>query len=246
MAVAAAYLLGVVFSAQAFLYLESRFNGIWLPIALGALVYLWLGLTPIKQGVRVPYALMLTGGAVAAWIVSSDLSLAGRFEKLAAPVCALVAAAGAVWWIAACAAAKTKPPYGWMAPLCLCAWLVAYFSSAVGGASHMVEFVMRHFSLSEEGARQAVFIMRKTVHYSFYGTVGFLALMTGLRANAKSAIAFGLLVALTYCSFDEYRQSFFPGRTASVYDVMLDMTGAGSVIGIATLVGKAKAKPVPR
>jgi VanZ family protein len=65
-------------------------------------------------------------------------------------------------------------------------------------------------------------IIRKTAHFGAY-TVFFLVLIGGpLRRRPGWA----LLICLALASLDETHQLFVPGRTASLYDVAVDFSGA--------------------
>jgi VanZ family protein len=74
-------------------------------------------------------------------------------------------------------------------------------------------------------------LVRKTAHFTCYGFLSFLAffawratLPTGDRWNFRWA-RLALLVTLLAGSLDEIHQSFVSSRTASVLDVLLDVTG---------------------
>jgi VanZ family protein len=69
------------------------------------------------------------------------------------------------------------------------------------------------------------FLIRKTAHLSEYGVLAVL----WRRATRRSWIALFLCV-LT--AFDEFRQLFTPGREGSVYDVLLDGTGAAAFLAL--------------
>lgn len=117
--------------------------------------------------------------------------------------------------------------------LVFCGWLISYFSSTHGGASPMVEWVMRHLHLDRHTAEIAVIAFRKTVHVTFYGLVTLLGLMTATRNGAagKACVIAALLTTLAYASFDELRQSSQPDRTGSVWDVLLDLAGGSAALG---------------
>ena len=65
------------------------------------------------------------------------------------------------------------------------------------------------------------------------GVVAFAAAWPGSRVAGRGSaaaaglfLALALLVAAVYAATDEFHQSFVPGRTASVYDVLIDTSGA--------------------
>jgi len=100
----------------------------------------------------------------------------------------------------------------------------------------MIEYAMRMFHISAQHAETLVLIVRKTIHFTFYGLLGW----TGFRfavasgADKRKAIFCGLLMALFFASFDESRQTFFPNRTGSAYDVLLDFVGALTFISLSS------------
>lgn len=58
----------------------------------------------------------------------------------------------------------------------------------------------------------------------------------GWRVGARTAAA-AILVSVVYAITDEIHQSFVPGRTASVKDVLADTAGAGLVVAAVLLFG---------
>lgn len=84
-------------------------------------------------------------------------------------------------------------------------------------------------NLSEERVAAIHFVTRKLGHFSEYAVLGILS----ARAFASSTDDFirrhwfqiALLLILCYALFDEFHQSFVPGRTASIYDSAIDAAG---------------------
>jgi VanZ family protein len=87
--------------------------------------------------------------------------------------------------------------------------------------------------------------IRKCAHFTEYLLLSLLVLR-GFRAgrttgpNWKWAL-WSVLVIVAYASFDEFHQSFVPGRTALVSDVMIDSTG-GIVAQVVAWVWMARRK----
>lgn len=112
----------------------------------------------------------------------------------------------------------------------LCAFiglLVAYYSSPAGGAGPMVGFLTRVLGLSPEVAGVVVIVIRKTLHFTFYGVLA-LASARAIRLSGVGnlrAVNFGLLWALAHAVYDELRQIGEVGRTGSGWDVLLDLAG---------------------
>ncbi len=71
-------------------------------------------------------------------------------------------------------------------------------------------------------------IIRKCGHLTEYFILGLLVLRAIRAGRPGLRLAWALAVigiVAAYASSDEFHQSFVPGRTASIYDVMLDTTG---------------------
>ena len=77
-------------------------------------------------------------------------------------------------------------------------------------------------------------VMRKTGHFSGYGTLSLLfyrgrrlsGRILSIRRPRLADAAFSLLCTLVVASADEYHQSFLPSRTGRPQDVLLDTAGA--------------------
>ncbi len=73
-------------------------------------------------------------------------------------------------------------------------------------------------------------VIRKCAHLSEYAVLGLL-LLRALKQSRPAigqakAVGVALLIAAAYASTDEYHQTFVPGRTPAVHDVLIDTTGA--------------------
>jgi VanZ family protein len=72
-------------------------------------------------------------------------------------------------------------------------------------------------------------LVRKTGHVLAYAFMGFLW-FRAFRGHAGYGLWRACLCSLAFCLFftsmDEGRQVFYPSRGASIYDVILDMSGA--------------------
>ena len=71
-------------------------------------------------------------------------------------------------------------------------------------------------------------IVRKCAHLTEYFILSLL-ILRGIRAGEKGMrlrwALMTILIVAGYASLDEYHQSFVPGRTAAVTDVLIDTTG---------------------
>jgi VanZ family protein len=118
----------------------------------------------------------------------------------------------------------------------LLAWLAFIFfaSSDQFSATQTSRFVrpLLHWlfpAWDEPRIKFAHGLVRKIGHFTGYATLAFLA----ARAFSSSSrdwlrrrwFAFALGLVACYALFDEYRQSFVPTRTASLYDSLLDTAG---------------------
>lgn len=76
------------------------------------------------------------------------------------------------------------------------------------------------------------FFIRKGAHFGSYFIIGFFWYL-GLRKRIQNnwlTLILSLLLSIGYASFDELRQSFNPGRSGMMEDVILDTAGAFSGI----------------
>ncbi|MFT4541977.1 MAG: hypothetical protein ACI835_004440 [Planctomycetota bacterium] len=90
-------------------------------------------------------------------------------------------------------------------------------------------------------------VLGNLFHAPLFGMLAFIALPLLPRREdgwPRTSRADCLLVALCvlgYGLFDELHQSRVPGRTASLFDVMTDVTGAAGVLWIAVYLGRRQA-----
>ena len=103
------------------------------------------------------------------------------------------------------------------------------------GTSRFIGPVVRWLwpSLSEAQVDLIVFLVRKTAHLAEYALLALL-LWRALGKPVKGEIrpwdwrlaGWAALGAALYACTDEFHQSFVPSRLGSVWDVLLDTTGA--------------------
>ena len=87
--------------------------------------------------------------------------------------------------------------------------------------------------LSNQAVGQCVFVIRKCAHLTEYAILALL-LWRALRKPVKgdtrpwrgSEARLALVLVALYSATDEIHQLFVPGRQGSVWDVLLDTTGA--------------------
>ena len=90
--------------------------------------------------------------------------------------------------------------------------------------SRMIEPILRFLFPFASAAAIAMMhmLIRKAAHFTEYGVLFWLLARGPLRGRAAVALA----ICVIYALLDEGHQMFVPGRTASLYDVALDSTGA--------------------
>ncbi len=114
------------------------------------------------------------------------------------------------------------------------------------GAAHTVVWIGRavqHFHLSGtiDNIGETNHYLRKTGHFLGYGTLGlcfsrgWLAVVIRMSRKTWSiararAAGYGIAATAIVASLDEIHQSFLPGRSASGWDVLLDTSGALTLV----------------
>jgi VanZ family protein len=279
-----AFGIGLTLGVVAIYYANRTFDSIWIPFAFISAILLQLRSAVFlkSHGLVGPFAITFGIGVMLGWFSTSGIP-PRRMDFLFWPCVALflpfigslmhafsvtakVPEAGrrAAWWT-------------WLA--LFMAGIISVASSSVAGANGMVVWTKSVLHLEPATAETVVHYIRKTIHFSYYGSVGLTAAIatllgrlnngdpdpkrinsndrrspqpkTGESSRVKSdrkdsetietglldpaetkhkpiieAWQRGLLFALTVASFDELRQSTQPGRNGSIFDVMLDMSGA--------------------
>ena len=85
-------------------------------------------------------------------------------------------------------------------------------------------------SASSESLNTVHFLVRKAGHLSEYAVLATLAAYAFRRSSHQLLRLHwfwcSLLLAVVYALTDEYHQSFIPSRTSSIYDSLIDSTGA--------------------
>ena len=115
--------------------------------------------------------------------------------------------------------------------------MIVLFSTDTFSANHTGSLLLRLVHIFRPDVTLAdlyvlhVFI-RKGAHFSVYGFLSFLSFRSWrVTLPRRSPWTFtwsglALLLTLAAASYDEFHQIFVPSRTASGYDVLLDMVGA--------------------
>jgi VanZ family protein len=219
--------------------LNIVYRGIWLPAGLaGVLGYLLAFLPRFRDGALRLYAAALFGSvATVLWMATTKMLPVSRnaeLTRLILPLFGFVALGLVVSLIVEFRKipATTRPALGWLFALFTVGWIVAFFSSAKGGADPMIAWVQSVLHLSADQAETFVVVLRKAIHITFYAAAGLAAwrLARGSGAPPDRSTVFALSAPLATAIFDEVRQSTIAGRTGSVWDVLLDMVGVAVVV----------------
>ena len=87
------------------------------------------------------------------------------------------------------------------------------------------------------------FILKKTAHIMEYGIFATLLYRALVNSNVKKSKAMwiAVLIAFLYGVTDEFHQSFTPGRTPTLRDILIDTTGAA--LFVYGIIGNIKKMP---
>ncbi len=88
------------------------------------------------------------------------------------------------------------------------------------------------------------FWVRKGAHFLIYALLGLLLLwaLEGYRLRPGVRLLWAAGLGLGYMVLDELHQSFVPGRTAKVTDVLIDFAGALAGMGLLCLLRRLSRK----
>lgn len=87
------------------------------------------------------------------------------------------------------------------------------------------------------------FLLKKTAHIMEYGIFATLLHRALVNSNVKKekAMWMAVLIALIYGVTDEFHQSFTPGRTPTLRDILIDT--AGATLFVYGIIGNIKKMP---
>lgn len=99
-------------------------------------------------------------------------------------------------------------------------------------------------STQEQYVKKAEHIVRKLAHFSIYALLGIwlMGLVSTFNISLVKKFGTSLLAGMLYASLDEFHQSFVPGRTAMITDVLIDTMGVITGILIVHLAIKIYTK----
>ena len=118
-------------------------------------------------------------------------------------------------------------------PVIIWAVLISIFSTSWFTAEHTSHWILPILRWLFPGTQLATLIhlhafIRKMAHFVEYFIFSLLILraIRGERRGARLGWALAAIALVGgYAALDEFHQSFVPGRTASVWDVLLDTSG---------------------
>ena len=111
-------------------------------------------------------------------------------------------------------------------------------SDIVSGS--VIDVILGIFNLEGEQAElfidNCVMIVRKTAHFTEYAVLGFLifSVFESFFVKRKISLPVSLVAGALYAVSDEIHQSFVPGRSCQISDMLLDT--AGVMAGIIMLI----------
>jgi VanZ family protein len=136
-------------------------------------------------------------------------------------------------------------------------WLAVIFFASTGSLSASnTSRVIRPLLLwlfpdiTEAALLQAHFLVRKTAHFVEYALLALVAaraFLTSPRGSLRNnwyAAAFALAAAAAL--LDEFLQSRNPARTGTIYDSLLDMSGAATALALLALVRRWRRRAAAR
>lgn len=122
--------------------------------------------------------------------------------------------------------------------------IVFWFSNQKGETSgntsgKFIKTILKIFvkDISKEQVQKLQLPIRKLAHFTIYAIGGVLAIMLMNQYNIQliQTIIYSQVIISAYAILDEFHQSFVPGRTASIWDVLIDSAGALTAILIIVL-----------
>jgi VanZ family protein len=117
--------------------------------------------------------------------------------------------------------------------------VIFWFSTDLFSGDHTGSLLWKLVSFIYPGATRELFdslhfYVRKAGHFTEYAVLALLlfrAFRSGAGARWRQGWAFSsLLGAFFYASLDEYHQTFTRHRTGSIYDILIDTSGAATAL----------------
>lgn len=233
---------------------------VWLAFALAAGAALIMKLWPRMDAtarwlVAALYALFYLTYQVGPWMHVGDRvgvnrnvrQLAELYDRhfYAAQGAAMALAAGLL--LVQAVRGRKRPWFSvWFLVSLACGLLVLFYSGPEGAPNDFAQRLAAFLGVSLQTAETLVVLGRKAVHFMFYGVFAAAAVRAAEAAGAGRRVALwsGVGFALLHALFDEARQSSFPNRTGSAWDVLLDAAGMACFVWLAGAPrGRGKRRP---
>ena len=137
------------------------------------------------------------------------------------------------------------PPIIWMS-------MIFWFSTDLFSADNTGSLLSNILSFIYPGATQGLFdsihfYVRKAAHLTEYAVLALLlfrAFRSGSQARWRLRWAISsVLFVFLYASLDEYHQTFTRRRTGSVYDILIDTSGAAAALILLWLLSHRATEP---
>lgn len=137
---------------------------------------------------------------------------------------------------------KWLPALIWMAIIFYLSHQAGTQSSQLsGGITDFLWTFSQFLPLQEETFHT---IIRKSAHFTAYFILGTLTFYALYNKNLFKNATIAWIIATLYAGTDEYHQTFIPGRSGEVRDVIIDsagaLTGIISIILIISIFKKAR------
>lgn len=110
----------------------------------------------------------------------------------------------------------------------------------------IIEIITKNQNIEEAEKLELIqstdYYIRKLAHYSIYTLGGVLIYnyINTLETTRKKAILISILIGITYAISDELHQHFTAGRSAKIFDVIIDSFGIITGVTLINIVGKIK------
>lgn len=186
---------------------------------------------PLGKRCALPLAMFSGGLANSLWWLSQSEVMRGTVNWLFVTAMVLVALA-----IFLAAFDRTRRPSLMLLASAVLGSILAYSSGDAGGPDGMIRWLQNAFGWDVRTAEIATIIVRKGVHFTYFGLIGWTAFRGALRLDAPvaRAVRFALAWTLVFATYDEISQLASPVRSGSALDVLLDMTGATTMVLLAS------------
>lgn len=246
----AAFCAGVGFVGCLLVAGSVSYPHAWMPLALcAAAISFYIGAKWLSTiAFRLFSALALCVNVTGLWMLSSVTRM-NQFQAERPTWLLVCVGIGLLLTLAALLAALIAPrqhrkPGVYLFIALLMVSFIAYGSSSAGGPSPMEAFFRHVFGMSASSAEEATIIVRKCLHFTFYGALGLMGYLAAVNSKIerRTAIKLGIIIALTVACFDEIRQTTTDNRTGSPVDVLLDVVGATTFCVVAAATKRVRSR----